>query len=97
MESTGAPGRIQMTRVAADLVALQNPKLKDRIRRRPGQVQIRGKQDMQTFWLYTDEELEAAPLPPRLTTAPTEDAEVGLLKLGLQGGRWRGKGGETWV
>ena len=58
MESTGEPNRIQMTKVSATLVRQQDPSLACRIRRRPGDVEVKGKAPMQTYWLYTDEDLQ---------------------------------------
>ena len=57
MESTGAPSRIQMTEEAASLLLAQNPSIRNRVRRRTGQVQVKGRSPMRTFWLCTDEDL----------------------------------------
>ena len=58
MESTGEPGRIQMTKETA--MALMNDiGLKHRVKRRPGLVDVKGQGKMRTYWLYTDDDFEA--------------------------------------
>lgn len=57
MESEGVVDRIQMSRAAADLVKEQAPELANRIHRRAGLVTPKGKTPMQTFWLFTDEDM----------------------------------------
>ena len=58
MESTGDPGRIQMTKETA--WALTNDiGLKHRVKRRPGLVDVKGQGKMRTYWLYTDDDFEA--------------------------------------
>ncbi len=57
MESTGLAGRIQMTASTAALVKLDQ-QLASRVHRRPGEVAVKGKQAMHTFWLFTDNDLK---------------------------------------
>lgn len=57
MESTGEPDRIQMSQVAAGLVTAQDPSLTSRVIRRAGDIEVKGKGPMQTYWLYTDDDL----------------------------------------
>lgn len=59
MESTGEADRIQMTAAAAALVN-QDSELASRVQRRPGQVAVKGKSAMHTFWLLTDQDQEDA-------------------------------------
>lgn len=56
MESTGSPGRIQLTEYAAALVS-QDAVLANRIVPRPGNTVVKGQQPMKTFWLLTDAEV----------------------------------------
>lgn len=68
MESTGKAGKIQLTEVAAALVR-RNPDLAPRVRRRAGEVAVKGKPAMHTFWLFTDENLAPTlPEPFRSTS-----------------------------
>lgn len=57
MESTGEPDRIQMSQVAASLVVAQDASLTSRVIRRAGEIEVKGKGPMQTYWLYTDTDL----------------------------------------
>ena len=57
MESTGLVDRIQMTGVSARLVQEQDPELGRRVRSRAGVITPKGKTPMQTFWLFTDEDM----------------------------------------
>ena len=57
MESTGVAGRIQMTASTAALVRLDK-ELASRVYRRPGEVAVKGKQAMHTFWLFTDDDMK---------------------------------------
>ena len=59
MESTGQADRIQMTASTAALVQLDQD-LAYRVRRRPGEVAVKGKQAMHTFWLFTDDDMRRA-------------------------------------
>ena len=65
MESTGEPNRIQMSAYAASLLREQDPRLVFRIRRRAGDVPVKGKAPMQTYWLYTDADLATRPVKRR--------------------------------
>ena len=67
MESTSVPGCVQMTQASADLVGLQDASLLRRIKRRPGEVDVKGKAMMQTFWLYTDENFVSARVSSRVS------------------------------
>ena len=60
MESTGQPGYIQISEMAKDLIVFQDAGLSSRIRKRAGKIQVKGKPDMQTYWLLTDENLALA-------------------------------------
>ena len=53
MESTGEPGRIQLTERAAALVA-SDPELARRIVPRPGMTDVKGQGPTKTCWLLTD-------------------------------------------
>ena len=57
MESTSKPGYIQMSEFTHDLICMQDPALKRRLSKRAGQVKVKGKPDMTTWWLLTDENL----------------------------------------
>ena len=57
MESTSKPGFIQMSDFTHDLVCMQDPKLTRRLNKRAGQVKVKGKPDMTTWWLLTDENI----------------------------------------
>ena len=57
MESTGQPGYIQISELAKDLIIVQDANLSSRIRKRAGKIQVKGKPDMQTYWLLTDDNL----------------------------------------
>ncbi len=57
MESTGLPDKIQISQQAAMLVIRQDPTLAKRVVRRAGEIAIKGKGTMQTYWLYTDADL----------------------------------------
>lgn len=57
MESTGVVDRIQMSAAAAVLVKEQAPELANRIHSRAGLVTPKGKTPMQTFWLFTDDDM----------------------------------------
>ena len=50
--------RIQMSAAAAALVREQAPELANRIHSRAGVVTPKGKSPMQTFWLFTDTDME---------------------------------------
>lgn len=50
-------GRIQMTASTAALVRLDQD-LASRVHRRPGEVVVKGKQAMHTFWLFTDNDMK---------------------------------------
>lgn len=56
MESTSEPGRIHMSKVAAQMLAHQAPELRTLIEPRAGGVEVKGKGIMATCWL-----LETAP------------------------------------
>ncbi len=56
MESTGEPGRIQMTRETACAITAEGS-LQDRVKRRPGQVDVKGQGKMNTYWLMNDADL----------------------------------------
>ena len=60
MESTSKPGYIQMSELTHDLICMQDPALKHRLNKRAGQVKVKGKPDMTTWWLLTDENLRDA-------------------------------------
>lgn len=62
MESSGEPGKIQLTTQAANMVRLDLA-LQHRVVRRPGMVDVKGQGRMCTYWLLTDtgmQEKEAA-------------------------------------
>ena len=63
MESTGQAGRVQMSSAAARLVR-ENPELSSRVKRRAGEVMVKGKQAMHTFWLLTDTDTGLGPVRP---------------------------------
>lgn len=56
MESTGEPGRIQVTERAAALIA-QDPLLAGRILPRPGLTDVKGQGPTKTCWLLTDAQI----------------------------------------
>lgn len=56
MESSGEPGKIQMTRETAALV-VRDADMRHRVVHRPGLVDIKGQGKMKTCWLLTDEGL----------------------------------------
>lgn len=58
MESTGVVDRIQMSKAAAQLVKEQAPELINRVHSRAGLITPKGKTPMQTFWLFTDEDMD---------------------------------------
>lgn len=58
MESTGVVDRIQMSSTAARLVREQDPVLGHRVHSRAGMVTPKGKTAMQTFWLFTDDDMK---------------------------------------
>lgn len=58
MESTGEANRIQLSYQSVKEIKCHDPELAKRIVRRPGDVEVKSKAPMQTFWLYTDEEME---------------------------------------
>lgn len=53
MESSGVPGKIQMTLEAATMVK-KSELMRDRVVRRPGSVDVKGQGKMHTYWLLTD-------------------------------------------
>lgn len=53
MESTSEPGRIHMSKAAAELVGEQAPELRTFITPRAEPVQVKGKGTMSTYWLNT--------------------------------------------
>ncbi|KAK9826914.1 hypothetical protein WJX74_000050 [Apatococcus lobatus] len=57
MESSGEPGKIQLTRETAALVA-RDPDMRHRVAHRPGLVDIKGQGKMRTCWLLTDRSLK---------------------------------------
>ena len=74
MESTGEPDRIQMSHQAATLVSQQDPNLGQRIIRRAGEIAVKGKGVMQTYWLKTDLEM----VQRRRSSAEMEDSTLNL-------------------
>ena len=52
MESSSLPNRIQMSRTAAQLVVQQRPEMRLMIARRSGQLTVKGKGQMRTYWLH---------------------------------------------
>ena len=59
MESTGLVDRIQMTAVSARLVKEQDPELGTRVHSRAGVITPKGKTPMQTYWLFTDDDMNS--------------------------------------
>ncbi len=57
MESTGLEDRIQMTMSTAQLVKEQDDELAQRVHSRAGVITPKGKTPMQTFWLFTDDDM----------------------------------------
>lgn len=57
MESTGVVDRIQMSAVSARLVKEQDPVLGQRVHSRAGVITPKGKSPMQTYWLFTDDDM----------------------------------------
>lgn len=53
MESSGLPGKIQMT-VEAAMMVRKSEFMRNRVVRRPGSVDVKGQGRMHTFWLLTD-------------------------------------------
>ena len=52
MESSSLPNRIQMSRTAAQLVVQQRPEMRLMVGRRSGQLAVKGKGQMRTYWLH---------------------------------------------
>ena len=73
MESSGEPGKIQMTAEAASLIR-DTASLKHRVVRRPGSVDVKGQGKMYTYWLLTNAGLleRQAQLPTKRSNASVE-------------------------
>lgn len=86
MESNSLPGRIHCSKESADLLMTQHPN--DVILKSRGQIEIKGKGLMETFWVEfdgandhssNDEQPPIKSLLPKVSLAPTERTSVGSI------------------
>ena len=87
MESTGEPNRVQMSRETADAVS-KDDRLRERVRRRAGQVDVKGQGKMRTYWLLTDADISLQTRSCGGSTNGERRDSVGLLH-GPDGAMWQ--------
>ena len=73
MQTASLPGRIQCSEITA--AALKQSDLRDRVRRRPGRQDIKGKGEMVTFWLMSDTDIKLESRQKRLSKMSNTSAE----------------------
>ena len=69
MEKTAEPGRIQCSEEVASI--LQKSHLSNRVKRRPGRVDVSGQTSLRTYWIATDEDGILERQQQQLTTVRT--------------------------
>ena len=79
METTSQPGRIQVSEPTA-LVLKESP-LGNRVRRRAGLQDIKGKGQMKTFWLASNKDLQLESRQKRLSKTSNTSEEVSIEML----------------
>ena len=69
MEKTAEPGRIQCSEEVASV--LQKSHLSNRVKRRPGRVDVSGQTSLRTYWIATDDDVIIERQQQKLTTIMT--------------------------